>query len=187
MRSGLSKNLRDALGRMASKKEAEMMSLELAERLELEQAEMVDRMEIDWDPEPNEEWSEGVEHLQEKTPAELYKMLGLERHAIPFFRSGQVTERDASQELGEQETSATTTEGHSLQWHQLVGVVKMLDRAKKSEPVLLMDDVGLGKTVQVIALFSMLAYYRTYFKLNGRYPGLWGESRAFIVCESRGS
>lgn len=55
------------------------------------------------------------------------------------------------------------------------------------EPVLLMDDVGLGKTVQVIALFSMLAYYRTYFKLNGRYPGLWGESRAFIVCESRGS
>lgn len=183
MRPGLSKNLRDALGRMASKKEALGMSEQLAGRLELENAQMVDSMEFDIDPAPREEWSEGVEHLKDKTPAELYQLLGLDKHSIPFFKE-EAVEQDVSGDLGELETSATTTEGTSLRWHQLVGTVRALERATTSEPVLLMDGVGLGKTVQVIAIFAMLAYYREYFKANRRYPGLWGESSAF-ACKRR--
>ena len=182
MRPGLSKNLRNALGRMASKKEALQMSEQLWERLELEKAPMEDRIEFDVDPAQREEWSEGVEHLKHKNPAELYALLGLEKHSIPFFREDGAVEQDVSGDLGELESSATTTEGTSLRWHQLVGTVRALERAATSDPVLLMDDVGLGKTVQVIAIFAMLAFYREYYKKNKRYPGDWGESSAF-TCE----
>jgi SNF2 family DNA or RNA helicase len=161
---------------MSSKREADSMGEQLAERLELEKAEMVDEVEFELDPAPVEEWSEGVEHLKKKTPEELYQMLGLEKASIPFFKEKSVgAEQEVSGELGEVETSATTTEGFSLRWHQLAGLVRMLERARTSQPVLLMDDVGLGKTVQVLALFAMLAYYRVHYKTQGRYPGLWGE------------
>jgi SNF2 family DNA or RNA helicase len=151
------------------------MAEQLAERLELETAPLEQNIEFDLNPQPAEEWSEGVEHLREKTPEDLYSFLGLDKHTIPFFRENIAVERDVSHKLGDLETSATTTEGFSLRWHQLVGTVRMLERAKTSEPVLLMDDVGLGKTVQVLASFAMLAFYRIYYQKNKTYPGLWGK------------
>ena len=160
---------------MASKGEAIAMSEQLAARLELESAHMVDQIDFNAEPGPTEEWSEGVEHLKKKTPAELYQLLGLDRHSIPFFKDEGTVVAEVSGELEELETSATTTKGTELRWHQLVGVVKALERAMTSDPVLLMDDVGLGKTVEVLAIFAMLAYYRESFKRNRRYPGLWGE------------
>ena len=182
IRPGLSKNLRNALGRMASKKEALQMSEQLWEHLELEKAPMEDRIEFDVDPAPQEEWSEGVEHLKHKNPAELYVLLGLEKHSILFFREDGAVKQDVSGDLGELESSTTMTEGTSLRWHQLVRTVRALERAATSDPVLLMDDVGLGKTLQVIAIFVMLAFYQEYYKKNKRYPGDWGESSAF-TCE----
>ena len=167
---------------MALKREAVTMAEQLAERMELEKADMVDQIEFDVDdPTTSENWSEGVEHLKDKTPAQLYELLGLELHSIPFFKTRVSIEGEVSGDLGELETSTTTTEGTSLRWHQLVAVVKILERAITSEPVLLMDDVGLGKTVEVIALFAMLAYYRKYFKERGRYPGKWGEPIIFLA------
>ena len=85
-------------------------------------------------------------------------MLGLEKHTIPFFKV-EAVKQDISSDLGELETSTTTTEGITLQWYQLVKTVRALEQVATSEPVLLMDDVGLGKTVQVIAIFAMLAFY----------------------------
>ncbi|KAI0056808.1 hypothetical protein BV25DRAFT_1813447, partial [Artomyces pyxidatus] len=60
-------------------------------------------------------------------------------------------------------------------WHQLVGVHKMLTQVKTSLSVLLMDGVGLRKTIQVFALFAMLAFYRETHKQTGRYPVKWHE------------
>ena len=79
------------------------------------------------------------------------------------------------------EGSAMASEDFTLRWHQLVGVVKMLECAMCSQPVLLMDDVGLGKTVQVLAFFAMLAYYRQRYKDKNSYPegGMWGKPRVF--------
>ena len=85
-------------------------------------------------------------------------MLGLEKHTIPFFKV-EAVKQDISSDLGELETSTTTTEGTTLQWYQLVRTVRALEQVATSEPVLLMDDVGLGKTVQVIVIFAMLAFY----------------------------
>lgn len=179
--TGLSNNLRDALKNVALKKEAIMMSEQLAERLELEKAHKVDKMEFAFEYEleaESEVFSEGVKHLENKTPAELYKLLGLERHSIPYFKDKGAVEQDVSSKSGGLETIATTTqtEGGSLPWHQLVVVVRAMERGMRSEPVLLIDTIDLGKTVPVIATFAMLAYYREYYREKRRYPGLWGES-----------
>ena len=162
---------------MVSRAEAESIAEQLAERLWLETAPLDNDMEFDLNPQPAEEWSEGVEHLHGKTPDDLYKYLGLEEQSIPFFRKEIYAECKSNlyDKLGEPETSAMTTEGFALKWHQLVGVFRMLERAKASEPILLMDDVGLGKTVQVLAFFAVLAYYREYYEKYKRYPGIWGK------------
>jgi SNF2 family DNA or RNA helicase len=176
MRStGLSRNLREALLRLASHKEITLMEEQLAERLEHEQAEAETEEPVEFDilPAVDVDWSEGVEELRPKTPEELYRMLGLERHSIPFFRE-KISKLDLSGEHRETE-SATATEGFALRWHQLVGLVKMTERALTSQPVLLMDDVGLGKTVQVLALFATLAYYREVYRKSEKYPGIWGK------------
>ncbi|KAH9048619.1 hypothetical protein EDB83DRAFT_2175585, partial [Lactarius deliciosus] len=125
----------------------------------------------DFEPEGEVEWSEGVENLQNKTPEELYELLGMGEESVPFFREKITVDATADESDG----STTTNERFSLRWHQLVGVVKMLERAVASQPVLLMDDVGLGKTVQVLAFFAMLAYYREAYAETGKYPGIWGK------------
>jgi SNF2 family DNA or RNA helicase len=153
------------------------MSSLLLERLEQERAQAENvPVEFDLAPEALVDWSEGVEHLQRKTPSELYEMLGLKEPSIPYF----------NEYISDQEGSGGTKELFSLRWHQLVGVTKMMERAMTSQPVLLMDDVGLGKTVQVLAFFAMLAYYRAYYDQNKRYPGAWGK-RFALDCEFRQS
>lgn len=167
MRSGLSKNLRDALGRLSTEKEATAMSEQLAGRLELESAHMEDTVEFSLDPPAEaEEWSEGVEDLKKATPETLYGLLGLDKPHIPGFNEYIVEDLEAGGEAKE----------FNMRWHQLVGTVKLLERALTSDPALLMDDVGLGKTTQVLAMFAMLEYYRKYHELHRRYPpGNWGE------------
>jgi hypothetical protein len=149
------------------------MSEQLAERLELENAHMEDTVEFGLDPPAEgDDWTEGVEHLSLLKPEELYQRLGLDKQSIPFFRD-YITE-DASGELGDLETGAASTKRFTMRWHQLVGTLRLLERALTSEPVLLMDDVGLGKTTQVLAMFAMLVYYRECENSRG-YPGRWGE------------
>lgn len=57
------------------------------------------------------------------------------------------------------------------QWHQLVGIYKMLLQAFEGKSTLLMDAVGLGKTLQVVGVIAMLAYYREAKAQTGDYPG----------------
>ena len=89
------------------------MSEQLWECLELENVPMVNRIEIDMNPALLEKWSEGMEHLKGKTPVELYQLLGLEKHTIPFFKV-EAVKQDISGDLGELETSTMTTEGTPL-------------------------------------------------------------------------
>jgi SNF2 family DNA or RNA helicase len=144
---------------------------------------MEDQVDFEYEPEAEIDRLEGVEHLQDKTLAQLYEMLGLEKQTIPFFREEIAVGHDMPGELGEPESSATTTEGFSLRWHQLVGITKMMERAMTSQPVLLMDDIGLGKTLQVLAFFAMLAYYRTVYTSTKEYPGIWGNG-LLLDCEN---
>ncbi|KAH9019861.1 hypothetical protein EDB85DRAFT_1872876 [Lactarius pseudohatsudake] len=141
-----------------------------------------DSIEIDMERQDVMEWTEGVDHLKTKTVDELYDMLGFEDRRIPFL----VTEVDVESDFGASarmdevvEDIAPGTEPHakqpfSLRWHQLVGVTKMVERALTSGPIMLMDDFGLGKTVQVLTFFAVIAYYRQFYSETKRYPGIWG-------------
>ena len=179
---GLSKSLQEALKYMATHQEVNYLARQLEERVELHKTIADGPPEIELDPHDPVDWMEGVEHLQTKTEDELYEMLGFEDKKIPFLASEIDIEPDVAPDAASNEdaddiapvTQAAEKQPMALKWHQLVGVVKMVERALTSNPILLMDDVGLGKTLQVIALFAVMAYYRQFHAKAGKYPGLWG-------------
>ena len=139
-------------------------------------------IELDLERQDLVDWTEGVEHLQTKNTDELYEMLGFKDKKIPFLVSevdvdsdtAIVKQGDKDGEENAPATQAIEKEPFALRWHQLVGVVKMVECALTSRPLLIMDDVGLGKTLQVLAFFAVMAYYRSYHSEAKRYPGIWG-------------
>jgi SNF2 family DNA or RNA helicase len=182
--TGLSKNLKESLKYLASQPEVRSLLGQLAERVELHKTCNSDEpIVLDLEPEDPMEWMEGVESLQKMTEDDLYKILGFDDRKIPFL----VTEIDADTDIGAQALDnedateiAPTSQGvemqpFALRWHQLVGLTKMVQCAMTSQAVLLMDDVGLGKTLQVIAFFAVMTYYRQFHSETKKYPGAWGE------------
>jgi hypothetical protein len=180
--AGLSKNLRDALKYMAAHNDVTALRMQLADRVDLHRSGEDGSPELDLDREDLVDWMEGVEHLKNKTSKELYNMLGFNDEKIPFLVSELPVDTDlaalprADDEDGDIEPSppASTSQPFRLKWHQLVGVVKMVECALTSGPVVLMDDVGIGKTIQVLAFFAVMAYYRNFHSETKRYPGIWG-------------
>lgn len=57
----------------------------------------------------------------------------------------------------------------------------MLERAFEGEPVLLMDGLGLGKTLQVLGVITCLAWYREYYERKKAFPGHFGESSLMLL------
>lgn len=64
----------------------------------------------------------------------------------------------------------------ALRWHQYIGVLAMLNRCFAGEPIMLFDEVGVGKTIQVIALICLLIHFHECFKERGSFPGGFGKS-----------
>lgn len=169
---------------MATHDDVELIKVQLLDHIEQHKAVHQEPMVLDFDRHDPVEWTEGVEHLQTKTEDELYNLLGFKDNRIPFL----VLETDAEPDvvlnspidIDEHPEDAAppaqdvAKEPFSLRWHQLVGLTKMVESALTSSPILLMDDVGIGKTLQVIALFATLAYYRSYHSQTNKYPGIWG-------------
>jgi hypothetical protein len=159
--------------------------MQLAERIELHRLSEDGPSEIDLEPHDLVDWTEGVEHLQSKTPEELYLMLGFKDGKIPFLVD-QIDVEGVLAALPQADDVApkrlTTMQPFAMKWHQLVAVVKMMECALTSLPVMLMDDVGIGKTLEVIAFFAVLAYYRKFYSETKRYPGIWGAY--YILCDT---
>ncbi|KDQ50051.1 hypothetical protein JAAARDRAFT_84325, partial [Jaapia argillacea MUCL 33604] len=133
--------------------------------------------EFSFDEDPPLDWSDGVdEELKKKTIPELWSMLGLlEMEGIPGFNrfidpSGRNPKTDkawfdcASQEQ---------LEPLQLRWHQLIGLITLLGRVFDGKPLLLMDDVGIGKTIQIVALFATLAFFHDHRLKHGKFPGIF--------------
>lgn len=120
------------------------------------------------------DWDTGVEHFQSYTPEQLWTHLGLADGVLPGFNTlqdpngivdpWQVNEWKALVEKGK----VTPLEPF---WHQIVGIAELADRAIAGKPTLLMDEVGVGKTLQVVGLNSVYAQYHDYYKLNKCFPG----------------
>lgn len=133
--------------------------------------------ELNFDREPAIEWSEGVDEYKSKTFKDLWNMLGVPGQ-LPFFN--EVTDPEGIHDPWNDKDKdwfkdKENTRPFGPRWHQLVGILKMLEQAFKGEPCLNIDEVGLGKTLQTAGLVSVLAFYREFFKTNHRFPGAFGE------------
>jgi SNF2 family DNA or RNA helicase len=109
----------------------------------------------------------------------LWTLLGIPDRRLPFFNTLQdpYGNHDPWTEEGEGWFKSSGRGEHlALRWHQLVGVTKMVQNVFSGKPILLMDEVGLGKTIQVTALIAILAFYREYYTANGCFPGKIGKS-----------
>jgi SNF2 family DNA or RNA helicase len=177
--SGLPKALREALQTLASEKQVSQLAALIEEHIRTSNAdeESVPSAELDLDRPPVMEWSEGVEDYQTKNLSELWAILGFQDQHIPSLRRVQDptgTHDPWIKENSEWFKDPNNTVPFGPRWHQLVGVIKMLENAFNGLPVLLMDEVGLGKTLQIKSLFATLTYFREYYKVHSRFPGAFG-------------
>ncbi|KAG8711489.1 hypothetical protein FRC08_015832 [Ceratobasidium sp. 394] len=100
--------------------------------------------------EPDGDQDIGMDELASLTPEELWTSLGLPGASqFPFAEPGGPTKQPARP-----------------RWHQVAGVLAILKRAFTGElgqsacPTMLCDDVGLGKTLQIIGTISTIAHMR---------------------------
>lgn len=177
---GLPKALREALEYLASENLIKQLAIATHEQVLLcaDNGENVSAPELDFDIEPSMEWAEGVEEFKDSTIESLWSMLGLFNNELPFFNITQdpngVHDPWVKADQGWLANSNNTIP-LMPHWHQLVGIVKMVEQAFKGEPILLMDEVGIGKTMQVIGVVAVLTFFREFHSKYNRFPGAFGE------------
>jgi SNF2 family DNA or RNA helicase len=191
MNEGLPRALRDALQYLASQERIDFLADSIQEQLRLADPNSTeDPMGPDFDVENTNGldigWSEGVEELRGLPEEELWRILGIPDQRIPLFNATLDLQgvHDPWTEDGRQWLESGNGEPLLLRQYQLVGVVKMVQNAFAGKSVLLMDAVGLGKTIQVIAAIAVLAWYLEYYDEHNRFPGAFGEfmfSSKFII------
>jgi SNF2 family DNA or RNA helicase len=140
----------------------------------------VPSLELDLDRPAVVQWSEGVDDHRNKSTDELREILGFHDNHIPSISRRRDIDgnRDPWDEQNrEWFQNQTNTIPFGPHWHQLVGVIKMLENAFRGLPVLLMDEVGLGKTLQIACLFATLVYFCVYYTLHRSFPGAFGTSQ----------
>ena len=125
------------------------------------------------------EWEEGVETLKHLSFDELWAILGCPDKKLPHFniiydKTGLHNPWE-HQDWFQENTNSEDIGCLEPRWHQLVGIVRMLQQAFRGESTLLMDDVGIGKTFQVAGVIVMLAFFRDFYTEHKQYPGAFGE------------
>ncbi|KAM6488893.1 P-loop containing nucleoside triphosphate hydrolase protein [Amanita muscaria] len=117
-----------------------------------------------WDDACNDSGDMGVTDMKMKTEEELCNLLSFQ-HGRPInwnafcSESKAVTAWDQTDNAGNFETGGVGMTELRLLWHQLVGVAAMADKAWQTKApfgILLADEVGVGKTAQVMAFISFL-------------------------------
>jgi len=184
---GLPKALREALELLASEQTVTQLAALVQQQLdEMDPEDSHPVPPLNFDHPLDLEWSSGVEEFDKTSTGELWKAIGLPNETLPYFNTRQ-------DPLGMHDPWETddrpwfrnelNTEPFQPRWHQLVGILKMLQRAFVGLPILLMDEVGLGKTLQVTAVFAVLSYYRDFYSKNKCFPGAFGKRLPFAVSE----
>ncbi|KAG2062895.1 hypothetical protein BDR04DRAFT_1039611, partial [Suillus decipiens] len=175
----LPKPLRQALSFLATQQDITLLTMSIQDQLKLcdpttTPADSIPEFDPDATHDWDFQWSEGVEELNHMSEDELWTILGLPEKRIPFFNTLQdpYGNCDPWTEDGQSWLKDPMNgEPLTLRWHQLVGLVKMTKNSFEGKPILLMDDVGLGKTIQVTALIALLAFYREFYTIYNSFPG----------------
>lgn len=123
-------------------------------------------------------WSEGVEEHKKKTTEELARALGLHATELPFFNTKQdpIGELDPWSEAGQAALEHESATPLAPKWHQWVGILKMMDNMFDGKNILVMDEVGVGKSLQAVGAIAMYEYQRLYYKSSGLHAPRFGEA-----------
>lgn len=125
-------------------------------------------------------WQSGVEEYQAWTTKDLYEGLGLKSDRLPLFQEyvDPTSSIDGWSDGGQawlRDDTNKQRERLQVRWHQWVGIYKMIDQYLNGLPVLLMDGVGLGKTIQALGFIVVLNHFHEYHKRMKCFPGKFGE------------
>lgn len=146
---------------MASAEDVELILAKLHEVIDLDFEKEQQALEILARGEVQTEWDldREVEDLKDKNPDELWQLLGIDS---PSGQEKRIPGMAAVHDPGKQHT-LWTQEGReflatvqeqprNLHWHQQVGLLKMAKWLVDGNRGICLDEVGVGKTLQVIAL-----------------------------------
>jgi hypothetical protein len=173
---GLPKPIRDALLHLASTEDIQSLGLEIHERLLRVQKEPAPVPDLDFNQEPPVEWEEGVEEFSTQSMDDLWSLLGLNTtKALPDFND-KIDPYAHNYWSDPEYMAANQSSLRPLapRWHQLVGIVKIVLQAFKGEPLMLMDQVGVGKTLQLVGAIAIFTFFRDYYDKNKSFPGGFG-------------
>ncbi|KAG1793303.1 P-loop containing nucleoside triphosphate hydrolase protein [Suillus plorans] len=173
----LPKSLRQALSFLATQQDITLLTASIQDQLKLcdpnaMPADSIPQFDPDATHDCDFQWSEGVEEYNSMSEDDLWTILGLPEKQIPFFNLLQDSYGNCDPWTDHGQTWLKENgEPLALRWHQLVGLAKMVKNAFCEMPVLLMDEVGLGKTIQVTALIAVLSFYREFYSVHRCFPG----------------
>jgi hypothetical protein len=176
------KVLREALEFLASTNQVGQLTALIQEQIRMtspDAEEHLDPFPLSIESNIQVDWSEGVEDLRHLTTKDLYQQLGYD--ALPFFNEmfDPLGTHDPwiSEHMGWFKDPAN---GSPLvpRWHQLLGIFKMVKASFAGNPILLMDEVGLGKTLQAVGVIATHAFYREFHTQHKRFPGAFGTSES---------
>ena len=168
---------------LATQKDIDLLTADLQAQLQIsdpnEEVEAAPDLDLEHGHALDGEWLEGVEAYKDATEDELWAALGVsENKRVPFFNSrvDPGSNFDPWTEEG-REWFSIPGNGQPLQlrWHQLVGVLRMLENFFDGKPILEMDGVGLGKTIQMAAALAFVRFYQEFYTRNGKFPGKFGK------------
>lgn len=124
-------------------------------------------------------WGSGVEKWEHKSSEELIDHLGCDPVKMPWCQS--VIDLENREDPWKTTlildaplpTRSSSVVPLGLKQHQLVGVAAMVENVFEGRVTLEMDAVGLGKTITVAMVWSVLRMYRENYARHGRFMGAY--------------
>ncbi|KAJ7571901.1 P-loop containing nucleoside triphosphate hydrolase protein, partial [Mycena floridula] len=134
-------------------------------------------------------WTEGCEQWADSSTDEMYTRLGLPQKKIPLFNSlihpkGAAMPGTAAWDVVKEKDGLIPLTPH---WHQIIGIYKMVSLAFEGKPVLLMDEVGLGKTLQLLGFICVMIYFREFYDKWGKFPGDFADKKYPLLDRKSGN
>lgn len=171
----LPKTLVEALTLLANDAQVVRFARELEELVSEEGNEIDEAEAIEHDAYDPAQWGTGVEMYEQMSEDQLWEALGRgAEKTVPFFNTEQFV--TGAYDPWTEEGAKEMARGVGLaplapMRHQLVGIYAMLAHAFEGLPTLLMDGVGVGKTMQVVGFICFLTWFQQYYAKNRRFPG----------------
>ena len=124
-------------------------------------------------------WSEGTEHFAATPEETIDECLGINDWSGNFPNFNNKVDPEGIHDAWSQEGRAALEKDTALplrpRWHQKVGVLRMMERLMDNLPCLLMDEVGVGKTMQIIGAITTYVLFHRFYEAHKKFPGEFGE------------